>query len=748
MPNNRCSNCVSFNSECTHNAQRKEDKLPRRKRMDNKKADSATPEATTSRNPPQNPETVKHHVDVILSETAAYQAPKERTDLIQLLVDVSRYARSLEQEIAAYRQSQSPPSDGAHIDPAPSGLNEDQDTAGEDGEVIEIHKLPDHLRRIVSSTANHRFFGESSSLMFVKAAIEAPKEHPGCIPVTNSTSGTRRPEFWTTYPWEAPPEPRVLQIFPPDDLLRDLVDIYFTQVNIYSLILHRSTFENSIADGLHLRDHRFGATVLAVCALASKNSSDRRVMLPGSQNELSAGWEWFRQIRRPFGGPVVQPTSLYELQLCCLSIMFLQAGSDVESCWLLSGIGILHAQDIGAHLRKDKTEPLTKEDEMLKRSFQYLFIFDAIVSACFGRPLVAHRSDLDLPVAWADEYGEPDRAFEQPSGKPPLVAYPIAYLNLMKIFTCSWRSMRILDSETIAEMDSRLNKWAEEIPEHLLWNPYMEDDVFFDQSSTLYASYYHVQIMIHRPFMRKKRNSSSSTFKSLAICSNAARSCSHIADVKRGRGFMPHPHLLKAAFDSAIVLLLNIWSGKKSGLSIDPARELVDVYKCMTLLRQSERRWQCAGRYYDILCELMRAGNLIPPSLSEVSTDIWTGDSNNNRDAPSEAHLTDSHPSSGCWPALGTIDLGRLPIYGSLDTPNGFPLSKMDVFDESSLGLPRTTSSPNKPGTGDSLPNPFVNKIEQNGPSETPFEYLDEYMLDWVPYFSTVDEMVQDWMGA
>lgn len=46
----------------------------------------------------------------------------------------------------------------------------------------------------------------------------------------------------------------------------------------------------------------------------------------------------------------------------------------------------------------------------------------------------------------------------------------------------------------------------------------------------------------------------------------------------------------KAVFDSAIVLLLNISGATRSGLALDVDRELLDVYKCMTLLRQMELR--------------------------------------------------------------------------------------------------------------------------------------------------------------
>ena len=55
-----------------------------------------------------------------------------------------------------------------------------------------------------------------------------------------------------------------------------------------------------------------------------------------------------------------------------------------------------------------------------------------------------------------------------------------------------------------------------------------------------------------------------------------------------------------AIFTSAIVLLLSIWGGKRSGLSIDPNKEMADVHKCMQILRLSEERWHSAGRLWSV----------------------------------------------------------------------------------------------------------------------------------------------------
>ena len=48
-----------------------------------------------------------------------------------------------------------------------------------------------------------------------------------------------------------------------------------------------------------------------------------------------------------------------------------------------------------------------------------------------------------------------------------------------------------------------------------------------------------------------------------------------------------------ALFAAGIVLLLNIWGGKRSGVATDPAREMEDVHKAMKMLKSMERRYVC-----------------------------------------------------------------------------------------------------------------------------------------------------------
>ncbi|KAK7008008.1 fungal-trans domain-containing protein [Favolaschia claudopus] len=678
MPDGRCSNCKRWaRGSCWYIIR------------------NLNPSSMASSNDSnQTPENARDLVDSLLRDT--YTLPHDRESLVRLLFDLSRYARNLEVKLDESGQSQSSPSDRESIPAAPvEAATDDEDSR--EAVVVDIQRLPERLRRITMYGADNRFFGKNSSIVFLKAAMTPP----GCPTTDESCPSLTRPVYWTPTPWEVPPEPRIDLEFPPDDLLHDLIDIYFQQVNIYWPILHRPTFEKSLADRLHLQNPSFGAVVLAVCAVASRNSADERVFLPCEHGKLSAGWKWFRQIPRPFSGQTVKSASLYELQLCCLYITFLHTSGQYESCWIVCGVGILQAQDIGALRSRSPEVPLTIEAELIKRSCFYLSIFDSVSSACFGRPRVLMPNDADLPIICDDEYlghPDPELAFKQPSGKPAQGEFFNAYISLYKIFTFAWRTSgppqdytgtRVLESETLAELDSRLDQWARNIPEHLLWNPYQENDIFFAQSATLYAAFYYVQVLIHRPFLQAKSTSLFPPAIATLLCVKSRRSA-----------FMPTYYFIKAAFDCAIVLLLTVSGASKTGLAVDVNRELEDVYKFMDFLRRAEPRYQNAGRLYDCLCEVLNASRLPLPQ-------------------PSYDTIRPLPPSEGTqWPSLPVAveDLGNRPIYESL----GINMQEMSV---DAGGLPEYN---------------FKNMPPLSTEMDT-----DHYLLYWLPYLSTVDGVTQ-----
>lgn len=115
-----------------------------------------------------------------------------------------------------------------------------------------------------------------------------------------------------------------------------------------------------------------------------------------------------------------------------------------------------------------------------------------------------------------------------------------------------------LDEPAIVQIDSALNQWIDSVPGHrtlhaqycdaytlttstVRWDPHKlkENQEWFVQSAFLYVNYYYVQILVHRPFISSRSDTS---FPHLAICANAARATSHVAEVQARTGYCPMPN--------------------------------------------------------------------------------------------------------------------------------------------------------------------------------------------------------------
>ena len=125
----------------------------------------------------------------------------------------------------------------------------------------------------------------------------------------------------------------------------------------------------------------------------------------------------------------------------------------------------------------------------------------------------------------------------------------------------------------VSELDSELNKFISTIPDHctsaicsyqpvsyltlfrpVRWNPQQENYIYRNQSALLYASYYTVQITVHRSFVPLPRRPSPISFPSLAICTNAARSCIRILEKhsQLGSSLFLHWHQVSFRFSSKV----------------------------------------------------------------------------------------------------------------------------------------------------------------------------------------------------
>ncbi|KAJ7053864.1 fungal-specific transcription factor domain-containing protein [Mycena amicta] len=673
MPGRRCSNCIAFGSECTHSYL-----LP---------GIEAETRSRTIEGGPVPQRSAQEHISAILSGSQEYTAGD-----YQVLVAIAQYARRLEEAFSitttlggpdeALSDSPSPKFKSKSASPAVT-LEDTADTGtgldSDDDGVLLDENVPDRLRQMVRNVATDRFYGRSSSINFVKALMQVKMEATG-VGIAPQIQWAR-PQFWSVNHWEIPSEIYLPQIFPEPDLFESLVKLYFLHVNPLVYVLHAQTFDRAVAAGLHLVDQKFGAVVLAVCAIGAKLSDDPRALLEGTGSDPhSAGWRWWCQVR-PLPASFATSATLYELQLICLSALYLGASSTPEVCWTTVGAGIRMASDVGAH-RRMRSSGDTIQSELYKRAFWVLLLSDAIMSHLLGRPRGASWNEVDL------EY--PDALEGEDPIVRPYSAHLIKLLNIQGQVQDMIYSTKNLPRrhEIVANLDSALNQWADSIPEELRWDPNQPNPIRLNQSAMIYTTYYHTQIHLHRPFIQPRNPSLSATsFPSLAICWNAARSCGHVMEMqcKNGHGLLWSPHISSAMFDSATVLLM-------SGFHRSRPTTDENVLRCLNVLRVYETRWQTSGRLVDILAGMLEVGKM-PASLKRTrgaqdeTTELpsTTADIQARDIAGSTRVNTIPEPHQPVveeqfYMPLRTEDLGRLPTFSDFNVDSSSLLFYPDSF--------------------------------------------------------------------
>ncbi|KAI9063836.1 hypothetical protein FKP32DRAFT_1592070 [Trametes sanguinea] len=526
------------------------------------------------------------------------------------------------------------------------------------------------INKLSLNPSTLRYHGKSSGWVFIQTTAGLRQEYireptpPSSNDMTPLPPGRRlvlidpgihhqyEPQPWLERPFLDP----ILspQDFPPHDLMRELLELYFRHSNECIPLLHKPTFMQSIREGLHLRHGGFGATVLLACALGSRHSNDPRVLLDGTDSWRSAGWKWYQKVEDMHKSPIA-PVQLYDVQICAMMTIYIQGTTAPQTTWVLIGIGIRKALDVGAHRKSMyKTEP-NVEDELWRRAFWTLMFLEIWSSYGLGRPPCIHEEeyDLALPTECDDEYwvtDDPKLAFKQPPGKPSTVSFYVACLRLSKIVAYALRTIFSIrktrtqlvngdqqwEERVVAQLDSELNKWLDSIPEHLKWDPNREDEVFLRQSATLHANYYTAQIAVHRSFITSRRPSPHA-LASLIICTNAARSCVQILHQLCQRIGTPLGRNAGLLFASGLVLLMSMWGQRRSGRHRSANRDQEYIQQCIDMLKIVDREFHVAERLRDMLRSFL--------SLDTPSVQPHTATQSNDASHAQQTAATSTEPA-------------------------------------------------------------------------------------------------------
>ncbi|KAJ3913019.1 hypothetical protein F5877DRAFT_71911 [Lentinula edodes] len=649
-------------------------------------------------------------ITTILSAQKTVVIPKDESIVREMLVEIASYARDLERQLEQFSEQRIQRSSASPVS-KPSPLYDSQD----EDEAHELLILQTQTLRLDNALYN-KHLGKSSHFMLLKTALnirdEAGAGSNGVIEVETEKSKSWSRAFWHRFPPEPVDPPYE---FPEPDLLRKLIDLYFDKHHPIYPVLHRPSFERLVyVDNLHLTNRRFGAVVLVACALGSRLSDDPRTLYDGTQDIRSAGWKYYGQF------------FYFQLQPM-----------------MLPGSYLLWEYDPRKIMKRMSSR---FEEEQWRRAFWNLAATDLYMSIATGRPRSTREDDFDLelPPDCDDEYWEipshPHLEYIQPIGKPSLMSYWHYFVKLLHIaglvkdhlFTTRksalWENSPPDGNDKIVmELDSALNSWMDELPDHLKWDPHRSDDLLFSQSW--------VQIQLHKVFIRPGPLNTGN-FPSLAICTNAARSYIHILQACFARPGMPLlPHYIAPTFIAAVILLINLWTSLRDKTRYDPRKDMADVYSCVDHLRAYEKRYEQAGRLHDVLEAVMSVSKMPPPSQKESLK--------RSRD-PQPAQTNLSMPDNS-GPSVLPLSHGSMfdPFFGVNIAASEQPTVGFDVQQQLFPAYPSSFSFNPTAASADAAS--FDSGMDGSG-FTTSFssDWSNSSPEDWTSFMSKVDDLLHD----
>ncbi|KIY48461.1 hypothetical protein FISHEDRAFT_43345 [Fistulina hepatica ATCC 64428] len=195
----------------------------------------------------------------------------------------------------------------------------------------------------------------------------------------------------------------------PPDLMDSLVQCYLSTSYYLMPFLHVPTFLADYGHPQKWGEPGFAAFIVSICCLASRHIDDPRVRADPNSG-VSSGAQWFDLLARlrtlPMSG-ADRPT-LYTIQSALVAAVYAVGLGALSRAAALLADAVALCFDAGLHRNTYDYETLFDpvEDEVRKRTFWCVYLWDKQLAAHFGRPPVLRFRDCDVgePREIDDEY--------------------------------------------------------------------------------------------------------------------------------------------------------------------------------------------------------------------------------------------------------------------------------------------------------------------------------------------------------
>ncbi|KNE59821.1 hypothetical protein AMAG_05277 [Allomyces macrogynus ATCC 38327] len=393
---------------------------------------------------------------------------------------------------------------------------------------------------------------------------------------------------------------------PPREIMDLLLDFFFEYLHPFLPVTERQMIYNSLDQPnppLMLLN-----SIFAVAARVYEGLSEEQSDKPGASDIFL---NRARQIARNI---LLEPPCLEYIQALLL-LSFHELGFLRGSTWLISGVAIRMAQDIGLNRRMDNLSGALSispmQRHLMKKTWAAVFVMDRFVSAVLGRPVTIHDEDCD--VGWPS----PDDERELSGEEGALILGD--FVELAKLGAILGKVLRNINSVrersklayTLPELHRALSQWLNELPARLRYsfNPSAPTPSRF--AAFLNCLYYSTIILLYRPFLSPGSAKTSPLFPQyLHITQTASQAIVFICHARVDELFLMPNVILYCLFTAITTLVIsyNCTAAPKPGDGSDPAsvpppapnptraNSLTALMKCLVILSTVQEIWPMANR--------------------------------------------------------------------------------------------------------------------------------------------------------
>ncbi|KAF9261614.1 hypothetical protein L218DRAFT_980783 [Marasmius fiardii PR-910] len=450
---------------------------------------------------------------------------------------------------------------------------------------------------------------------------------------------------------------RMITTHIPPDLMDSLVQCYLSTSYYILPFLHVPTFLADYGNPQKWGEPGFASFIVAICCLASRHVDDPRARTT-PQNGISAGTKWFELLGQLRILPISDRPTLYTIQTDLVAAVYAVGLGRLSRAAALLSEAITISVDAGLHRSSDTYDLFDPiEDEVRKRTFWCVYVWDKQLSAHFGRPPIIRLKDCDVsePAPVDDEYITKDGLGTPPIGTECRMGAFIHFLRIVMVLEsvldmpiprpASSPFMRRVasvlvgskGSNDLREEEALLDEIHSNIPPYWAQTPdtiASGDILRLTQAERLYCAEHFVRLLIYRHRFShrvgerfhsggdedQKQRQTDAEKEAMVAAHNSAiqiiATHAHIA----GKGLMTYYgvhviHQLTQAGRTLVAVLLCCKSEHLQPL-ITPGLDA--LRSCVGLLRRFSGRYVCGLRSGDLLEEFCRLTQIpLEPSGTE-----------------------------------------------------------------------------------------------------------------------------------